>query len=259
MLDIKARNVTIRNSTIISDSGRKGTRANGTAGILVEDGASATIAHVTINGDDGVHACIWHQGTRLTVRAVNCHGVDDGIFSWADTGYSGTTGDNFTIKDSYFHGFTKATSNGHEDGYQTEGARHGLIEHNTYRMTAAADSAIAIWDALRTSANITVAGNLITGGGFAVYADDYNPGDGAPGMPSAVGGFSVTSIQFIDNVFSTYASGCVGKWGVWFTRPTWKPYQGGPTDGWHRRGNQVLETGQQIDGHNPHWKGRLCR
>ena len=84
-----------------------------------------------------------------------------------------TTGDDFTVKDSYFHGFTTVTANGHEDGYQTEGAGNGLIEHNTYRMTTVADSAIAIWDSLKTSRNITVVGDLITGGGFAVYADDY--------------------------------------------------------------------------------------
>jgi hypothetical protein len=259
VLDIEARNVTVRNTSIMSSSGKKGVAANGTADIFVADGASATIDHVTINGDDAVHACIWHQGTKLTVTAVNCFGVNDGIFSWADTGYSATTGDHFTIKDSYFHGFTTATANGHGDGYQTEGARNGLIEHNTYRMTTAADSAIAIWDSLKTSRNITVIANLITGGGFAVYADDYSPGDGAPGHPPQVGGFSVINIRFIDNAFSTLASGCVGKWGVWFARPAWKPYRGGPTDGWHRRGNRVLETGEHIDTHNPHRNGTLCR
>jgi hypothetical protein len=259
VLDIEARNVMVRNTSIMSSSGKKGLAANGTADIFVADGASATIDHVTINGDDAVHACIWHQGTKLTVTAVNCYGVDDGIFSWADTGYSQTTGDDFAIKDSYFHGFTTVTANGHEDGYQTEGARNGLIEHNTYRMTTAADSAIAIWDSLKTSRNITVIGNLITGGGFAVYADDYGPGDGAPGDPSQVGGFSVINVRFIDNAFSTVASGCVGRWGVWFDRPAWRPYRGGPTDGWHRRGNRVLETGEHIDTHNPHRNGSLCR
>jgi hypothetical protein len=259
MLNIEASNVTVRNSSIISNSGKQGMAANATADIFVADGASAIIDHVTINGDNAVHACIWHEGTKLTVKAVNCYGVNDGIFSWADTAYSQTTGDDFTIKDSYFHGFTTATANGHEDGYQTEGAGNGLIEHNTYRMTTAADSAIAIWDSLKTSRNITVVGNLITGGGFAVYADDYSPGDGAPGHPPQVGGFSVINVRFIDNAFSTFASGCVGKWAVWFDQPTWRPYRGGPTDGWHRRGNHVLETGEHIDTHNPHRNGTLCR
>ncbi|MDX6337478.1 MAG: hypothetical protein QOG05_4818 [Streptosporangiaceae bacterium] len=258
MLDIEARNVTVRNSVIVANSGKTGEAANGTAGIKVEDGASAVIDHVTINGDEGVHACVWHQGTSLVVRAVNCYGSNDGIFSWADHGYSRTTGDHFVISDSYFHDFTDKTSNGHSDGYQTEGASAGLIQHNTYEMTAGADSAIALWDSLRDSRGISVKDNLITGGGFAIYAEDYSPGDGAPGDPRAVGGYSVSDIRFTGNVFSTYAAGCVGKFGVWFDRPGWPPYGGGPTDGWLRHGNRVLETGQNLDHGNPSGPGLSC-
>jgi hypothetical protein len=258
MIFVQAPNVTIKNSVVTSNSGKLGMAANGTAGITVADGASATISNVTVNGSNGVHACIWHQGTQLSVNAVNCYGVDDGVFSWADSGYSQTTGNNFTISNSYFHDFTKATSNGHEDGYQTEGASNGLIQHNTYQLTAAADADIAIWDGLRSSSNITVTGNLMTGGGFAIYAEDYNPGDGSPGNPSPSNGYSVTGIQFTSNVFSTGAAGCVGAYGVWFTRPAWAPLQGGPTDGWHRSGNKVLETGENIDASNPHQGSYLC-
>jgi hypothetical protein len=257
-LDIRARNVTIRNSTIRGSSGRTGEAANGTADIVVDDGASATIDHVLINGMKGVHACIWHQGTRLSVNRVNCFGVDDGIFSWADNGYSRTTGDHFTIRNSYFHDLTTRTSNGHEDGYQTEGASFGLIAHNTYRMTGSADSAIAIWDSLRSSSHITVRHNLITGGGFSIYAEDYSPGAGDPGGAPASGGYTETKIRFVGNRFSTRVSGCVGAFGVWFTRPTWRPYHGGPTDGWHRSGNRVLETGQNVDHRNPSRHGALC-
>lgn len=255
MLYVTAPDVTISNVSISSNSFRTGTAANGTAGIFVADGASVTVDHVTINGQDGVHACIWHQGSRLTVNALNCYGVDDGIFSWADTGHAGT-GDNFTITNSYFHGFTHRTSNGHEDGYQTEGASNGLIQHNTYAMGMHANSAVAIWDSRRSASDITVAGNLMTGGSFTVYAEDYNPGEGGQ---SAVGGASVSNIRFLGNSFSTYASGCSGEYGVWFTRPAWAPYHGGPTDGWHRQGNTVLETGENVDAGNPHNAGTLCR
>ena len=89
-----------------------------------------------------------HQGTSLTVNAVNCSGFPRRHFQRADSSSPGS-GDHFVIKNSYFHGFT-ATSNGHEDGYQTEGASFGLIKHNTYKMTANADSAIAIWDSLES-------------------------------------------------------------------------------------------------------------
>jgi hypothetical protein len=258
MLDIRAPNVTVKNSVIESNSGKKGEDANGTADIKVEDGASAIIDHVRINGDDGVHACVWHQGTSVVVDAVNCYGVDDGVWSWADSSYSHTTGDHFVVKNSYFHNFTSLTSNGHQDGYQTEGASHGLIEHNTYRMTTHADSAIAIWDSLRSSHDIRVNNNLITGGGFSIYAEDYNPGDGGPGDPPAVGGFTDTDIRFTNNVFSTHAAGCVGQFGVWFSRPGWAPYNGGPTDGWRRKDNRVLETGENVDNGNSIGSGLSC-
>ena len=121
-LSVDAPNVTVQNVKITCTSGKTGENANGTSVINVSDGASATIDHVEINGLSEVHACIWHQGTKLIVTAINCYGINDGIFSWADTSYSQTTGDNFTIKDSYLHDFTTKTANGHIDGYQTEGA-----------------------------------------------------------------------------------------------------------------------------------------
>jgi hypothetical protein len=249
-LSIEAPNVTVSNVQIACSSGATGEAANGTGVIKVQDGASATITDVAIDGMDGVHACIWHQGTAMSADAVNCHGVDDGIFSWADTGYAATTGDHFTIKNSYFHDFTVKTSNGHIDGYQTEGAGNGLINHNTYYMTSdnnnGTDSAIAIWDSLKNSHDITVSDNLIAGGGFSIYGEDYSPSESNPS-----GGFTVTNIAFTGNRFSTALFGCVGYFGVWFPR-------GAPTDGWRRSGNTVLETSADVDSGNPSYQGRPC-
>lgn len=257
MIDVEAQNVTIKNSIVVANSGKTGTAANGSGAIKIEDGASAVVDHVKINGDKGVMACVWDQGTSEVVEAVDCFGSDDGVWSWADMGYSPTTGDHFVIRDSYIHNLTTRTSNGHEDGFQTEGASYGVIEHNTVRMTTIADSALAIWDSLKSSHDILVKDNLITGGGFAIYAEDYNPGDGGPGDPPATGGFTVTDIRYVDNAFSTLASGCVGAFGVWFER-TWAPFGGGPTDGWRRHGNRVLETGQDVDSANPSGAGLSC-
>jgi hypothetical protein len=249
-LSIEARNVTLRDVKATCTSGKTGEAANGTAVIKVQNGASATLARVRTDGMKGVHACVWHQGTRLTIGRLDCSGANDGVFSWADTGYSRTTGDNFEIKNSYFHGFTTRTANGHVDGYQTEGARHGAIRHNTFAMTSddrnSTDSAIAIWNGIRSSSDIGVRNNLIAGGGFAIYAHDYSPSEANPR-----GGNSVTNIRFVDNVFSRRLFGCVGSYGVWFPR-------GAPTDGWNRSGNKVLETGQRIDGRNPTYRGRTC-
>lgn len=249
-LSVEAPNVTISNVQIACTSGKTGEAANGTGVIKIQDGASANISHVAIDGMSGVHACIWHQGTSMTATAVNCHGVDDGIFSWADTGYSPTTGDNFTIKDSYIHDLTSKTANGHIDGYQTEGAANGVISHNTFYMTSdngnSTNSAIAIWNALRNSHDISVSNNLIAGGGFAVYAEDYSPSEANPS-----GGFTVTNITFTGNKFSTVLFGCIGYYGVWFSR-------GNPSDHWNRSGNTVLETGANVDAGNPTSGGRAC-
>jgi hypothetical protein len=225
--------------------------ANGTGTIVINDGASATITQNELNGQKLVHACVWHQGVSTTISKNNCYNIDDGFFSWADTSYSQTTGDQFTIQDNYVHDLTAATANGHIDGYQTEGAANGLITHNTFLMTAAdngnsTDSAVAIWNSLKSSHDITVSNNLIAGGGFAIYAEDYDPSEASPS-----GGYSVTNIFFTNNKFSNHLFGCVGVYGVWYVR-------GAPTDQWRRSGNVVLETGASIDNGNPTFNGSPC-
>jgi hypothetical protein len=260
-LIIRAKNVTIRNSSISWDGGG----VSGRGVIHIDPGASATVFRVDIDGRNHTHACVWHEGTSATVRAINCQGVNDGVFAW---GSSSTAGDHLTVMDSYFHGFTTNAANGHIDGIQTEGASHGRIINNTFDMPATATSAIAIWNSLKSSDDWTIADNLFTGGGFTLYAEDYIGPGGAWATEnvrdSAVGGYAVTNIRFLNNRFSTsqYPHGaannsrCVGAWGTWFYRGQWPSYYGGPTDLWNvggsrRSGNVVLETGQNIDRGGP--------
>jgi hypothetical protein len=260
-LIVRAMNVTIRNSFVSWDGGG----ASGRGVIVIAPAASATVDHVEIDGLNRTHACIWHEGTSATVSAINCHGVNDGVFAW---GSSPTAGDKLTVRDSYFHGFTTNAANGHIDGVQTEGASHGRIIHNTFDMPAHATSAVAIWNSLRSSDDWTIADNLFTGAGFTLYAQDYsgprNTSAKENVADSATGGHAVTNIRFLDNRFSTsqYPHGaanhsrCVGVWGTWFFRGRWPPYYGGPTDRWNvggslRSGNVVLETGRNIDRGGP--------
>jgi hypothetical protein len=249
-VDITATDVVLQDVTVTCTSGKQGEAANGTGAVVVGTGASATISHATINGMSGVHACVWHNGVRLGVVAINCSGINDGVFSWTP---GGNGGHNVSVRDSYFHDFTTKTANGHIDGYQTEGASHVVIDHNTYLMTSDSpggdndtDSAIAIWNSMANSTDFTVSDNLIAGGGFSVYAEDYSPSESSPS-----GGYTVTDVHFNDNVFSTRLFSCVGSYGVWFPR-------GAPSDGWHRSGNRVLETGQIIDSANPTANGHTC-
>src|SRR6185437_358290 len=166
-VEITAAGVTIRDSMVTVTNG---SGVSGSAAVTIEIGGSATINHVAIDGGSTVHACIWHEGTQMQATAVNCFAVNDAIFAWATTNPS-TGGNNYTIKDSYFHDFTQATSNGHDDGFQTEGSSHGLITHNTFRMTLNSTSAISVWNSRTDSNDITVSDNLIAGGGFSVYAE----------------------------------------------------------------------------------------
>ena len=175
-LIITGRNVIIRDSVVSHDGGGDG----GSGVIVVDNGGSATIERVETDGLNRTHACVWHEGSAVTVDGLNCHGVNDGVFAWADTGYASTSGDNFTVRNSYLHDFTTHAANGHIDGFQTEGAANGLIAGNTFLMPADATSAIAIWNGLKSATNITVRANLITGGGFSIYAQDYHPSEQSP-------------------------------------------------------------------------------
>jgi hypothetical protein len=246
-LHIAAKNVTIKNSWIISTFADLGTgRAlHGTGVITIEPGASATISHCTLEGSNATHAGIWHSGTSMTAIANNIFAVNDGIFSWSDKS-SPTAGWNVTIQDNYLHDFTTLAANGHIDGYQTEGASHGVIRHNTFYITQGQTGAVSIWNSMRDSDDFLIDNNLAAGSGFLMYAEDYSPSEQNPG-----GGYSVTNIVHANNRFSTALYPCAGAYGVWYPR-------GAPTDGWHRSGNVILETGEKIDSSNPHVNGQIC-
>jgi len=280
-LQITAQNVTVQNSIISYDGGGVG----GSGVININDGASATVDHVELNGLDHTHACIWDEGIKgstlnysMVAKNVNCHDVNDGIFSWwwASDKNAGA-GSDFIIQDSFFHDFTENAANGHIDGYQTEGAQNGNITHNTYEMLrspsdvtvsgGAVNSAVSIWDDYNQSTptglvagHYTVSNNLIGGqGGFMTYAEDYSGPNGIAQenvANSAVGGNSLVDVKFLNNTFSNHWETCVGLWGTSFYRGAWPPYYGGPTDLWNqggslRSGNIVLETGENVDTGGP--------
>jgi hypothetical protein len=240
---VNAKNVVIRNSWITNSAGG----VSGSGVVKVLNGASATIDHNLLDGQNATHACLWHEGASMTATANECTQVNDGIFSWASTVGVDGTGDNFTIADNWLHSFTTLAANGHVDGFQTEGAKTGVIRHNTFDVSQDQTSAIAIWNTRKNASNIAVSNNLIQGGGFSIYAEDLSPSEASP-----AGGYTVTNITFTDNRFSNSRYACVGTYGVWFTR-------GAPSDGWRRSGNVLLETGQNLDGNNPIVNGWECR
>lgn len=229
-LTIKAKNVVIRNCWIISNFG-KGEKVNGTGVISIAKGASVTIEHCTLDGSNSTHAAIWDSGEKLIAVANNIFGTNDGIFIW--------DADNFIIKDNYIHNLTREASNGHIDGFQTEGSKHGVIQHNTIKILQGQNACVALWNGRLDTDDILVENNLLAGAGFTVYAEDYSPSEKDP-----VGGKSMTNIRFINNAFSTEFFPNVGSYGAWYPR-------GHTTDKCIRKGNYVLETGENIDNNQP--------
>ncbi len=239
---VRARNVVIRNSWVSLDAGG----VDGSGVVTIEEGSNATIDQNLLDGTNATHTCVWHAGTSMVVTNNDCIGVNDGIFSWATREGADGSGDNFRIEGNWMHSFTTQASNGHVDGFQTEGSKHGIIRHNTIDVSQGQNAAIAIWNGRKSTDDIVVDDNLLAGGGFAAYAEDYSPSEASP-----AGGYSVTNVSFTNNRFSTVHFGCVGYWGVWYPR-------GAPSDRWKRSGNVVLETGQKVDGGNPTNNGVPC-
>lgn len=230
-LTINAKNVIVRNCWITSSFG-KGETVNGTGVIKVLPGATVTIEHCTLDGDNSTHAGIWYQGANIVARANHIHNVNDGFFVW----YSS----NFLLEDNYIHDLTNEAANGHIDGFQTCGAKHGILRHNSILIKQGQNAAVNVDNGDGDTDDILVENNLMAGGGFTAYAHDSNPSGDSP-----AGGFSTTNIRFINNAFSTMYYSIVGYWGVWFPR-------GRPTDEWIRLGNYVVETGENIDEKQPY-------
>ena len=224
-LTINAKNVVVRNCRITSSFGT-GETVNGTGVIKVLAGASVTIEHCTLDGSNRTHAGIWHEGASTTVRACNIKNTNDGFFVW----YSS----NFLLEDNYIHDLTDQASNGHIDGFQTCGAKHGILRHNSILIKQGQNAAVNVDNGSGDTDDILIENNLMAGGGFTAYAHDSDPGN-----------YSTTNVRFLNNAFSTRFYSVVGFYGVWFPR-------GRPNDKWIRLGNYVQETGENIDEKQPY-------
>lgn len=246
---VNANNVTIKRTKIVTSFGT-GTGVNASGGIKIAPGVTGTVIQdVEIDGSNATHTCVFYEGNGITIQRMDCHNVCDGVFSW--------DGDNFSILDSYIHDLSGLPSNGHTDGFQTEGAQHGTIQHNTIDIARTDTGTISIWNSRRNSTDILVDNNLLSGAGAIFYAEDYNS-DGVVGNvneANPVGGFTTTNIRHTNNKISVdkrWGTGggnapfkCGGYYEVYFH--TANAYNGGPTDGWTRTGNVIIETGASVN------------
>ncbi|WP_131740491.1 hypothetical protein [Actinomadura roseirufa] len=174
-INVAASDVTIRNTHLI---------AEGEWGIIQRKGASnLRVENTEINGDGKRKAQfgILNQGGMLTVRKVHIHTVADGI---------GT--DHGLIEDSVIHRLKEFPGDHVACIASNSGPAPGLslvIRHNVALNPLGQTSAVSIYQDFGRAYDTTVEGNLLGGGGYALYG-----GKGKFGVSS--------NIRILRNVFS---------------------------------------------------------
>lgn len=178
-LDIRANNVTIKNSllqarcffNVLSDSGK--------TGLILSD--------VEIDGLDNTDSDSAINGSNFTCIRCNIHSTVDGI----------KPGSNVTIRDSYIHDLTM-TSDSHNDGIQSLGTTSLSILNNSIVIGKGSTSAIILSTGSASNMrNIKIDGNLLGGGAYTVYGG-YKSGIDSL---SKIGNISVTNNKFTTQTY----------------------------------------------------------
>jgi hypothetical protein len=171
---VTAPNVTIRNVRLVVTDPNYGISVK-PGGDWNGAGAKLLVDHVDIDmhGELGVKAIAFNG---YTLRHAFVHdGADCAHFS-ADV----TISDSLCVLgpdangDGWPDNTRFCTSPEHLDGFQTNGATGAVIRHNTVRNPCAQTSAIALFGAVR---DVTVADNLLAGGGYTLYCGSPNATD----------------------------------------------------------------------------------
>ncbi len=154
-VQIRANNVTIRNSRITG---------SGYHIVTVDDGfTGARLENVEINGK-GTSGTAGSNGLygSATVIAANIHGVENGVVPSSGS----------VIRDSWIHNL-KSGGDPHYDGIQIDGDRSNiLLEHNLVDMRELGSTATVMIDNYFGPVdNVTVNNNRLLGGGWTVYVD----------------------------------------------------------------------------------------
>jgi hypothetical protein len=213
-LDVKATNVTISNDKIIT---------SGTYGVSLRHANGVTISHSTIGGQNATTGRvnyaiddIYGDSTGLAIKNSN-------ISNWriavnADVGL---------ITGNYIHspGFLAGD---HTDGiYDAEGTDQLTISGNTILNSLGQTCAIIVQTAAGVPvSNMTVTGNFLGGGGYAVYAGGAQNDS--------------TNMKFTDNRFSQQYFATSGQFG-----PDAQYQNGGAGNTWS--GNIWDTTGKTVN------------
>ncbi len=206
---VRAANVTIKRSRIAC-SGIYPLQVSGAGSLLVED------TELDGQGSPGAN-CLGYE--NFTARRVDCHGVGDGM----------RLGDDVVIEDSYIHDLV--TCGGcHNDGVQAVGGSNMVLRHNTIENKYGQTSAIKLGAELGPLHNVLVENNLLSGGGYTIYAGGS--------------GDDVSGIQVINNRFRRSPAGFFPKGGSYGPVSYYDPNL--PGNRWS--GNVWDDTGAAIRG-----------
>ncbi|GAA3241489.1 hypothetical protein ACFO1B_07905 [Dactylosporangium siamense] len=180
-LEIRARNVTIRNSRIRV--------ANVQAVTIVDDDARLRIEDTEIDGQgqDASRGGIALIGrTGFSLLRVNAHGSGDilRIDGWGE------------VQDSWLHDPNGVGGEQHNDVIQSTNAVHIRILHNRLENQHTQTSCILLKADLGSISDVVVDGNLMNGGGYSFYWYDAN--------------YKITNGKVTNNTFMRQSGG--GYW-----------------------------------------------
>lgn len=163
---VTAPNVTIRNVRLVVTDPNYGISVT-PGGDWNSAAAHLLVDHVEIdmNGNLGMRAIAFNG---YTLRHSFVHDGADCAHLGADVSIS----DSLCVVgpdangDGWPDGTRFCDSPEHFDGFQADGATRAVLRHNTVRNPCSQTSDIALFDAVR---DVTVADNLLAGGGFSLY------------------------------------------------------------------------------------------
>ena len=249
-LDIRAKRVVVKNSRVRYDGGGR----NGSGVIKIQNGRDATIDHVELNGSNHTHACVWHQrhghgqplpellrhqrrhlqlvrrrlladdGRPVHDRSLVLPRLHDQRGEWSRGRLSDRGRESRDDPSQHLSDDDRREQRDRDlERHQELRRHHGRQQpHHRWRVRGVRGGLQPVRD---------VAGGRL-------HADQHPVHE--------------------QQVQSTRRRVAWGTGASGSTAPTWAPYFGGPTDGWRRSGNVVLETGENIDAGNPHVNGVLC-
>jgi hypothetical protein len=189
-IDISGDNVTVNKVRVTSNGGNFGVSLRHTAGVTIENsaiaGASSTTGRVSEAIDD-----VYGDSTGMVISNNN--------ISNFKTAIQVTTGQ---VTGNYIHN-PGYVSGDHTNGILDVGTTQPLtISHNTILNSLGQTDAVSL-DATgsgQTIANKTVTGNLLGGGGYAIYGGTSN-------------GNTISNMTITGNVFSQAAYPTSGQFG----------------------------------------------